>query len=68
MVKTVADVAEGIKKLKLGFNRKKHLQKKAKCSRCGTVVCAHIMNRHQRTMKCELAVLRRFKAEAGTSS
>ena len=67
MVK-IADVAEGIKKLKLGFNRKKHLQKKAECSRCGTVVCRHMLNRHQRTMKCELAVLRRFKAAASTSN
>ena len=60
MVKTaVTNVTEGIKKLKLGFNRARHLKKKTKCSRCGSVVCRHMLKRHYCTMKCELAVLRK---------
>ena len=44
-------IAEEFKRLNLGFDKKawlrKHLKKKAKCSRCGSVVCRHMMFRHQ---------------------
>ena len=58
-------IAEEFKRLNLGFDKKawlrKHLKKKAKCSRCGSVVCRHMMKRHWGTRKC-------IKAAAGTSS
>ena len=63
MVKTVAELAGDMKRLKLGFDRKawirKHLKKKINCARCGSVVCRHMIRRHWLTNKC-------IKAAAGT--
>ena len=66
MVKTdVAALAERVRGLKLGFDRKawtrKHLRIKVKCPWCGSVVCKHMLRRHWLTRKC-------IKAAAGTSS
>ena len=58
-------IAEEFKRLNLGFDKKawlrKHLKKKAKCGRCGSVVCRHMMKRHWGTTKC-------IRATANTSS
>ena len=58
-------IAEEFKRLNLGFDKKawlrKHLKKKAKCSRCGSVVCRHMMFRHHLTRKC-------IRAAGGTSN
>ena len=55
----VAKLVEDLKTLKLGFDRKawtrKHLKKKATCSNCGAVVCAHTMKRHVKSYKCRRA-------------
>ena len=63
-------IAEEFKRLNLGFDKKlsgvkqawlrKHLKKKAECSRCGSVVCRHMMKRHLKTKKCRLASLGLF--------
>ena len=64
-------IAEEFERLNLGFDKKlsgvkqawlrKHLKKKAECSRCGSVVCRHMMFRHHLTRKC-------IRAAAGTLS
>ena len=42
-------IAEELKRLNLGFNKKewlrKHLKKKARCGRCGSIVCKHMRMR-----------------------
>ena len=54
MVKAVETLTRGLSGLKLGFDRKAYHARKAACPRCGRVVCAHHLSRHQRTQKCKL--------------
>ena len=54
MVKAVETLTRGLSSLKLGFDRKAYHARKAACPRCGRVVCAHHLSRHQRTQKCKL--------------
>ena len=55
MVKAVETLTRGLSGLKLaGFDRKAYHARKAACPRCGRVVCAHMLKRHQRTQKCKL--------------
>ena len=54
MVKIVQKLARDLSRLKLGFDRKAYHARKAACPRCGRVVCAHMLKRHQRTQKCKL--------------
>ena len=65
MVKTVEDLTQDIKRLKLSFNRaawiRKHLKRKIKCTRCGSVVCRHMIKRHWLTNKCVYRSKRYFE-------
>ena len=67
---SVSDLTKDMSKLKLSFDRKawtrKHLKKKSKCPRCGTVLCTHIIKRHQKTAKCKMITA--IRREASTSS
>ena len=71
MVKTVAELTLGIKKLKLGFDRKAWtrawLKQTAPCPRCGSVVVRHMHKRHWKTPKCK-RITALLKAAASTSS
>ena len=53
---------QAFKRLNLGFDKrawlKKHLKKKATCTRCGSVVCRHMMKRHHGTKKCRRGKLK----------
>ena len=55
----ISKLTSDLKTLKLGFDKKSwirnHLKKKATCSNCGAIVCAHTMKRHVKTYKCKRA-------------
>ena len=81
MVKTTTELATGLEKLNLGFDRKtwtrNWLKQKAQCPRCGSLVVRHMHNRHWKTNKCKLItalistgkfILVPIRARAGTSS
>jgi len=64
MPETIEKLAQGLDKLKLGFDKKAYHARKATCPRCGCEVCAHMMTRHQDTQKCKLITFWKTKTWA----
>ena len=55
MVK-ITTLTAGLEKLNLGFDKKawsrKYFKTKARCPRCMSLVCKHLLKRHWATDKC----------------